>query len=202
MPLAPPPSMLAHTRRARANHWIDQAAPGQTLGGDRHGEPAANRGRSLGAACIRCRPGDGAAGDARRQRDRDQGRPDGAVQRAGERLRQDRDRRGRLRQDDQRAGRGERPQDQPDPARRRLQPAENHRAGAQADRAGAGGDPVPDDRHGAEHRHPQIHQPEEGAEHLARLGRVDLRRSEGLPLEHPVPAELPDRGSDVRRSTS
>ena len=56
----------------------------------------------------------------------------------------------RLFQDDQRAGRRERPQDQPDQPRRRLQPAEDGRAGAPAGRAGAGRLSVPDARHRVE----------------------------------------------------
>ena len=56
----------------------------------------------------------------------------------------DRQGRGRLFQDDQRAGRRQRPQDQPDQPRRRLQPAQDGRADPPAGRAGAGRLHLPD----------------------------------------------------------
>ena len=61
------------------------------------------------------------------------------------------------------AGRHQRPQDQPDQPRRRLQPAEDGRAGAQAGRAGRGAGAVPDARHAEQLGDPQVRQRQEGA---------------------------------------
>ena len=72
----------------------------------------------------------------------------------GLRLRRDRQDRGRLFQDDQRSGRHQRPQDQLHLLRRRLQPAEDGRAGAQARRERRGARALQSAGHADQSRHP------------------------------------------------
>ena len=84
-------------------------------------------------SCLRRRPI-----RTRRQRQRDQDRQHHAVQRPGFRLRHHRQDRSRLLHHDQRERRHQWPQDQLHQPRRRLQPAENRRAGAATGRARSG----------------------------------------------------------------
>ena len=84
--------------------------------------------------------------------------------------------------------------------RRRLQPAEDRRDGAQAGRAGRGAVRVPDARHAVQHRDPQVHEREEGAAAVRRDRRHQVERPEELSLDHGLAAELPDRGEDLREA--
>ena len=97
----------------------------------------------------------------------------------------------RLLQDGERQGRHQRAQDQLHQLGRRLQPAEDRRAGAQAGRAGAGAVPVPVARHAAQHRDPQVHEREEGAAAVRRHGRRQVGPAEEVPLDHGLAADLP-----------
>ena len=65
--------------------------------------------------------------------------------------------------------------------RRRLQPAEDGRDGAQARRAGRGAVRVPDAGHAAELGDPQVHEREEGAAAVRGHRRDQVERSEELP---------------------
>ena len=116
------------------------------------------RGRRSGRGHAR-RPGP----DARRHGHRDQDRQHQPVQRSRLRLRHHRQVDHRLVQEGQRRGRDQRPQDQLHHLRRRLQPAQGRRDGPEAGGTGSGPAPVPDARHAVEHRHPQVHEPAEGA---------------------------------------
>ena len=106
---------------------------------------------------------------------------------------------GGLLQDGQRRGRHQRPQDQLHHPRRRLQPAEDGRDGAQAGRAGRGaaalfqtlGTPT----NTAIHKYVNA---QEGAAALRRHRRDQVERPEELPVDHGLAAELPDRGRDLR----
>ena len=136
---------------------------------------------------------------ARRIGDRDQARPDDAVQRPGVGLRHDRQGPAGLLQDDQRQRRNQRPQDQPDQPRRRLQPAESGRAGAPPGRAGRGPGAVPDARHAEQLGDPQVRQRQEGAAPAARDRRHQVGRSEGLSVDDGLQPQLPVRGPDLRQ---
>ena len=61
--------------------------------------------------------------------------------------------------------------------RRRLQPAEDGRAGAPAGRAGPGAAAVPDARHAAQHRDPELPERQEGAATVRRHRRRQVERS-------------------------
>ena len=105
----------------------------------------------------------------------------------------------RLLQDGQRPGRHQRPQDQLHLLRRRLQPAEDGRAGAQAGREDEVllifqtlGTP-------SNTAIQQVHEREEGAAALRRHRRDQVGRPEELPLDHGLAAELPDRRADLRQ---
>ena len=126
---------------------------------------------------------------ARRHRYGNQDRPDHALQRPGLRLWRDRPHRGRLFQDDQRAGRDQRPQDQFHQSRRRLQPAEDGRAGAAAGRGRKGRVPVPDARHPAEPGDPAISQRQQGA--------AAVRRHRRQPRS-PIPSISRGRSATIR----
>ena len=140
--------------------------------------------------------------DARRHRDRDQDRQHQPLQRPGLRVRHHRQGARRLLQEGQRRGRRQRPQDQLHHLRRRLQPAQGRRDGPQAGRAGPGGRAVPDARHADQHRHPQVREPAEGAAPVRGHRRHQVERPEELPVDDGLAAELPDRGADLRGSTS
>ena len=88
---------------------------------------------------------------SRRERHRDQDRQHQPLQRPGLGLRHDRQDHRRLFQEGERRGRHQRPQDQLHLLRRRLQPAEDGRAGAQAGRERRGAAGVPAARHAVEH---------------------------------------------------
>ncbi len=129
---------------------------------------------------------------------RDQDRQHHAVQRSGLGLRHHRQIERRLLRHDQRAGRHQRPQDQLHQSRRRLQPAQDRRAGAQAGRGGPGAVPVRHARHAAEQRHPRLSQRQQGAAAVRRHRRRQVERSEELSLDHGLAAELPHRGAHLR----
>ena len=84
--------------------------------------------------------------------------------------------------------------------RRRLQPAQDGRDGAQAGRAGRGAAHLPVARHAVEYGDPQVHEREEGAAAVRRHRRDQVERPEEFPLDHGLAAELPDRGADLRRA--
>ena len=99
-------------------------------------------------------------------------------------------------------GGDQRPQDQSDQPRRRLQPAQDGRAGAPPRRAGAGRVPVQHARHRAEPRDPAISQRQQGAAAVRRDRRSDVRRPEAFPLDDRLQSELPDRGAHLRQAHS
>ncbi len=134
----------------------------------------------------------------RRHRHRDQDRQHQPLQRSGVRLRDHRQGHRRLLQEGQRRGRGQRPQDQLHHPRRRVQPAQDGGDGPAARRAGPGGAPLPDPGHASQQRHPQVREPAEGAAPLRGHRRHQVERPEELPVDHGLPAQLPDRGPDLR----
>ena len=114
---------------------------------------------------------------SRRNRHGNQDRQHHAVQRAGLGLWHHRQDDERLHADDQRHRRRQRPQDQFHQLRRRLQPAEDGGAGAQAGRERRG---VPDlraARHRQQRGDPEIHEHHEGAAAVRGDRRLALGRS-------------------------
>ncbi len=134
----------------------------------------------------------------RRHRHRDQDRQHEPLQRARVRLRDHRQGHRRVLQEGQRRGRRQRPQDQLHHLDDQLQPAQDGGDGAAARRAGPGGRPLPDPGHAPQQRHPQVREPAEGAAPLRGHRRHQVERPAELPVDHGLPAQLPDRGPDVR----
>ena len=134
------------------------------------------------------------------ERHRDQDRQHQPLQRPGLGLCRDRQDDRRLLQERQRCRRHQRPQDQVHLARRRLQPAQDGRGRPPARRAGQDLRAVPAARHAVQHGDPQIHEPEEGAAALRRHRRVEVGRSQELPVDHGLPARLPHRRRDLRQA--
>ena len=136
----------------------------------------------------------------RRERHRDQDRPLLPLQRAGLGLRRDRQGASGVLQGGQRSRRHQRPQGQLHHARRRLLAAQDGRGGAPAGRAGEGAAALPDARHADQHGDPQVRQPEEDPASLHLDRRVEVGRSQALPVDHGLPARLPHRGRDLRQA--
>jgi len=99
----------------------------------------------------------------------------------------------------QRCRRHQRPQDQLHFLRRCLQPAEDGRAGPQAGRKRRGAVRLQFARHAAEFGDPKIHEFQESAATVRRDRRHQVERSERLPLDHGLAAELPERVADLRQ---
>ena len=118
--------------------------------------------------------------DARRQRDRNQDRPDHALQRSGIGVRRARQGRGRLFQDAQRARRHQRPQGQSDFARRQLRAAEDGGADAAAGGERRGRADLLLDRHRPQHRDRQIPAGQEHPAIVHRLRRLEIRRHRAI----------------------
>ena len=104
-----------------------------------------------------------------------------------------------LLQEDQRRRRHQRPQDQFHHLRRRLQPAQDGRAGAQAGRERRGALRVQSARHAVEFGDPEISERQEGAAAVRRHRRHQMERSEEFPVDHGLAAQLPERGADLRQ---
>ena len=81
-------------------------------------------------------------------------------------------------------------------------PAEDRRAGAQAGRERRGAVHLQLARHAAELGDPEIHEPEEGAAAVRRHRRHQVERPEGIPLDHGLAAQLPEREPRSTPSTS
>ena len=140
---------------------------------------------------------------ARRHRRRDQDRADHALQRPRLRLWRDRPHRDRLFQDDQRAGRRERPQDQSHQPRRRLQSAEDGRAGAPPGRAREGRVPVPDARHRvATWRSGSISTTTRCRSCSSSTGAAIFSDPEHFPWTIGLQSQLPDRSAHLRQAHS
>ena len=122
------------------------------------------------------------------------------LQRAGVRLRRDRQGHRSLLEERQRRRRHQRPQDQLHHARRRLQPAQDRRDGPPARRAGQGALPVQHAGHAVQHGDPQVHEPEEGAAALRRDRRLEVGQAQGVPVDHGLPARLPHRSRHLRQA--
>ncbi len=120
--------------------------------------------------------------DARRHRDRNQDRPDHALQRAGVGVRRARQGRGRLFQDAQRARRHQRPQDQSDLARRQLCAAEDRGADAAAGGERRGRADLFLDRHRPQHRDREISAEQE---HPAIVPRRPAPRNSPTSAQYP-----------------
>ena len=162
--------------------------------------------RCLGGRCLVLASGSGSAGTEeirpRRQRYRNQDRQHHALFGARLGLWDHRQDRRRLFQEDQRRGRHQRPQDQLHQLRRRLQPAEDRRADPQAGRERRSAAGVQPARHAAELGDPEVHERQEGAAAVRRHRRHQVERSQGLPLDHGLAAELPVRNAGSTPSTS
>ena len=76
-------------------------------------------------------------------------------------------------------------------------PAEDRRAGPQAGRERRSAADLQLARHAAELGDPEIHEHEEGAAAVRRHRRHQVERSEGLPLDHGLAAQLPERRPDL-----
>ena len=135
-----------------------------------------------------------------RHRQGDQARPHQSL--CGPALGLWRDRQGhhRLLEHGQRPGRHQRPQDQLHHLRRRLPAAQDGRDGAQARRGRSGLRDLPAARHADQHGGAEVPQPEEGAAALRRDRRVQVGRSQGIPVDHGLAARLRHRGRDLRQA--
>ena len=117
---------------------------------------------------------------ARGYRDRNQDRPDHALQRPGLGVRRARQGRGRLFQDAQRARRHQRPQDQSDFARRQLRAAEDGGADPAAGGERRSRADLLLDRHRPQHRDRQIPAEQEHPAIVRRLRRLEIRRHRAI----------------------
>ena len=163
---------------------------------------AARRRRRL-RACAGGIAGTGAEEVRRgRLRYRDQDRQHQSL--LGQRLRLWRDRqddRGLL-QDGQRRRRHQRPQDHLHHLRRRLLAAQDRGDGAQAGGGGQGAVRLPDARHAAQHRDPEVPEREEGAAAVRRDRRLQVGRPQGVSLDDGLAARLRHRSPSSTPSTS
>ena len=58
---------------------------------------------------------------------------------------------------------------------------------------------VPEPRHAVQHGDPEIHERQEGAAAVRRDRRHQMGRSQALPVDHGLAAELPERGAHLRQ---
>ena len=137
---------------------------------------------------------------SRRERYRNQARPDRAAFRPRLALRRAGPRRRGLFPDAERKGRHQRTQGKVLQHGRRLQRAEMRRGDAAAGRAGGSAGAVRLARHRAADRRAQISQLEGRAAAAAQYRRVEMERSEELQMDHGGPAALSDRSAHPRQA--
>ena len=70
----------------------------------------------------------------------------------------------------------------------------------QAGRRGPGARLLQHDGHAVQHRHPQIHEPEEGAAALHRHRRLEVGQPQGFPVDHGLSARLSHRRHHLRQA--
>ena len=156
----------------------------------RHRRLRPARARRVGRQAIR----------SRRQRHRDQARPDRAAFRSRLALWRARPRRRSLFPDAEREGRHQRPQGKVLQHGRRLQRAEMRGGDAPAGRTGRGTGAVRLARHRAADRRAQIPQFQGRAAAIAQHRRLEVERSEEFQMDHGGPAALSDRSPHPRQA--
>ena len=95
-------------------------------------------------------------------------------------------------------GGDQRPQDRIHFVRRRIQPAEDGRAGPQAGRGRRGSVDLQLAGHADQQRHSYLHEREEGAAAVRRHRRRQMGRPQPLSLDHGLAAQLSDRRPHLR----